>query len=77
LTHAWAITIHKSQGLTLKKAVIDLGDKDFSSGLSFVAISRVKTLDGIAFRTAFPWSRLQRPNVTESMRMLEQDDERR
>jgi hypothetical protein len=51
--------------------VIDLGPKDFSSGLSFVAISRVKKLGGIAFRTAFPWSRLQRPKVTESMKMLE------
>ncbi|KAJ6453011.1 hypothetical protein C8R47DRAFT_950557, partial [Mycena vitilis] len=67
LTHAWAITIHKSQGLTLTTAVIDWGEKDFSSGLSFVALSQVKKLSGIAFRTAFPWSRLKRPNVTESM----------
>ncbi|KAJ7781326.1 hypothetical protein B0H16DRAFT_1222549, partial [Mycena metata] len=44
LTPAWAITIHKSQGLTLNRAVIDLGQRDFSSGLSFVAISRVKKL---------------------------------
>ncbi|KAJ6517104.1 hypothetical protein DFH09DRAFT_1099064 [Mycena vulgaris] len=36
------IIIHKSQGLTLNRAVIDLGQKDFSSGLSFVVISRVK-----------------------------------
>jgi ATP-dependent DNA helicase PIF1 len=36
---AWAITIHKSQGLTLQKAVIELGPKDFSLGLAFVAIS--------------------------------------
>ena len=42
LTLAWAITIHKSQGLTLTKVVIDLGEKDFSPGLSFVAISCVK-----------------------------------
>jgi ATP-dependent exoDNAse (exonuclease V) alpha subunit len=77
LTLAWAITIHKSQGLTLKRVVIDLGQKDFSAGLSFVAISRVKKLDGIAFRTSFPWSRLQRPNVTEPMKMLEEDTSRR
>jgi hypothetical protein len=32
LTPAWAITIHKSQGLTLKKAVIDLGENDFPRG---------------------------------------------
>ena len=77
LTLAWAITIHKSQGITLEKAVIDLGSKDFSSGLSFVAISRVKTLGGIAFRASFGLSRLQRPNVAELMRILEEDTERR
>ncbi|KAJ6561370.1 hypothetical protein DFH09DRAFT_920980 [Mycena vulgaris] len=77
LTPAWAITIHKSQGLTLHRAVIDLGQKDCSSGLSFVAISRVKKLAGAAFRTSFGLSRLQRPNVTESMKMLEEDTQRR
>jgi ATP-dependent exoDNAse (exonuclease V) alpha subunit len=45
---AWGITIHKSQGLTLEKVVVELGDKDFSVGLSFVAISQVKTLKGLA-----------------------------
>src|SRR2546423_297683 len=38
---AWAITAHKSQGLTLKKAKIDIGNKEFAAGLTFVAISRV------------------------------------
>jgi hypothetical protein len=46
---AWGITIHKSQGLTLTKAVVELGHADFSLGLSFVAISQVKTLDGVVF----------------------------
>ena len=48
LMMAWGITIHKSQGLTLEKVVVELGDKDFSAGLSFVAISQVKTLKGLA-----------------------------
>jgi ATP-dependent exoDNAse (exonuclease V) alpha subunit len=74
---AWAITIHKSQGLTLAEVVIDLGPKDFSPGLSFVAISRVKTLKGLIFRTHFPWSRLQRGEETESMKMLKEDNIRR
>ena len=38
---AWAVTIHKSQGLTLDKEVIDIGKREFSSGLTFVACSRV------------------------------------
>ena len=46
---AWTITVHKSQGLILEKAVIDLGKKEFAAGLSFVAISRIPTLKNILF----------------------------
>lgn len=76
LTLAWAITIHKSQGLTLTHATIELSDREFSLGLSFVAISRVKSLSGIAFRTAFPISRLI--NTTgERRHYLREDNARR
>ena len=75
---AWGITIHKSQGLTLEKVVVELGDKDFAAGLTFVAISRVKTLKGLAFRTHFDHARLKKPKETdsESMLMLRRDTER-
>ena len=43
---AWAITIHKSQGLTFDHAVIDAG-QSFASGQVYVALSRCRTLDGI------------------------------
>jgi len=43
----WAVTIHKSQGLTLNSAHIDLGKNAFASGQTYVALSRCKTLDGI------------------------------
>ena len=45
---AWAVTIHKAQGLTLDKVVIDVGKKEFSSGLTFVACSRVRHLADFA-----------------------------
>ena len=41
---AWALTIHKSQGLTLLKAWIDIGKSERTAGVSYVAISRVKSL---------------------------------
>ncbi len=43
---AWAITIHKSQGLTFEKVIIDAG-KAFAHGQTYVALSRCKTLEGI------------------------------
>lgn len=44
---SWAITIHKSQGLTLDKAFIDIGNNIFECGQTYVALSRVKSLDGL------------------------------
>lgn len=43
---AWAITIHKSQGMTLDRAVMDL-TRTFAPGMGYVALSRVEALDGL------------------------------
>lgn len=47
---AWAITVHKSQGLTFSKAIIDVGQA-FAPGQVYVALSRLRSLDGLILRT--------------------------
>lgn len=47
---AWATTIHKSQGKTFDRVVIDLGRGAFAAGQSYVALSRCRTLDGITLK---------------------------
>ena len=47
---AWAMTIHKCQGLTFEKVIIDLSGGVFAGGQTYVALSRCKSLEGIILR---------------------------
>lgn len=59
LSLAWAVTIHKSQGLTLDKVIVDIGDKELAAGCTYVALSRCKTLEDLVFDRGFDFIRLQ------------------
>lgn len=55
---SWAITIHKSQGCTLECAEVDVGHNIFECGQTYVALSRVKSLDGL-YLTAFDVNKIK------------------
>jgi hypothetical protein len=60
---AWAITVHKSQGLTFTKAIIDIGNA-FAPGQVYVALSRLKSLNGLILSSAINVNSL---NVDENI----------
>jgi hypothetical protein len=49
---AWAMTIHKAQGLTLESVYLDMGRGGFAHGQTYVALSRCKTLEGLGLARA-------------------------
>jgi ATP-dependent exoDNAse (exonuclease V) alpha subunit len=62
---AWAVTVHKSQGLTLQKAVLDI-NRSFAPGQAYVALSRCTTMQGIVLR-----NKLHTDNVMVDPRVIE------
>ena len=66
---AWAVTIHKSQGLTFDKVIIDAG-KSFTAGQVYVALSRCRTLEGIVLK-----SRITPDVIFKDNRILQFQDE--
>jgi ATP-dependent DNA helicase PIF1 len=49
---AWAVTIHKAQGLTLERVTVDLARGAFADGQVYVALSRARTLEGLSLKRA-------------------------
>ncbi len=63
---AWAVTIHKSQGKTFDRVVIDIGRGAFAPGQVYVALSRCRTLEGIVLRRP-----IQRKHVWVDYRIVQ------
>ncbi|HEV7185827.1 MAG TPA: AAA family ATPase [Leifsonia sp.] len=66
---AWAVTIHKSQGKTYDSAIVDLGHRAFSPGQTYVALSRITSLEGLYLtRPLRPSDIMVDPDVERFMR---------
>ncbi len=70
---AWAITIHKSQGLTFERAIIDTGDA-FAPGQAYVALSRCTSLDGIVLLSPITHSSIQTDEQAVSLSKTEKEE---
>ncbi|MCS5717379.1 DEAD/DEAH box helicase [Herbiconiux sp. CPCC 205763] len=71
---AWAVTIHKSQGQTYDEAVVDLGSRVFSPGQTYVALSRLTSLEGLYLtRPLRPSDIIVDQNVLNFMRRRSSD----
>ena len=70
---AWAITVHKSQGLTFEKAIIDVSSA-FAPGQIYVALSRLVSLDGLVLSAPVPQSGPQQEDALKQFVESKRDD---
>lgn len=70
---AWAITIHKSQGLTFQNAIIDAGNA-FAPGQVYVALSRCTTLEGIILHSRITYNSLKSDERIVAFSLKQQND---
>jgi ATP-dependent DNA helicase PIF1 len=72
VVHAWAVTIHKAQGVTLEDVRVDFNYGAFASGQAYVAVSRSRTLEGLSLVRPIRESEIKvDPRVTAYMATFE------
>ena len=60
LSLAYAISIHKSQGMTIEHVIANIGPNEFSNGLTNTAITRVKKFENLAFDPFYSFERFDK-----------------
>lgn len=69
---AWAVTIHKGQGKTFDKVIVDFGRGTFAHGQAYVALSRCTSLEGLVLRVPLEERHIRiNKNVTEFMKAVD------
>ena len=71
----WGLTIHKSQGLTLEKATINIGKQE-RWGMTFTAISRIKYLAGLRFQPPFSYDRHEKMSKLPGVKIKKDEEDR-
>ena len=76
LNLGYGITIHKSQGMSMDKVIIDIGRKEFACGLTYTAISRPRSIENVAFYPFFNYERVSRIKTQQVFNMRRIQDRR-
>ena len=74
LIPSYAISIHKSQGQTLSKIILNIGKQEYAPGLTYTALSRAKKLENIAFD---PFPQINRIESIKNKIKIRLDEEKR
>ena len=72
---AWALTVHKSQGMTLNIAWVDIGEKESTLGITYVAISRVHNISSLVIEP-MTFERLQKFRNSELLKYRLKEEQR-